>query len=172
MSDTETPTTEAPNEVTTETENAPEPTVDLQAEVDKWKALSRKNEQRAKDNAQKAQKYDEIQEAAKTEQEKLQDQLAQAQNAITERDAKLARLEAVRKYALTDTDAEILAVVPADKVDEVASQLAAKTETVVEENRNAGNRRIAAQLGAGKPLPAEPDDDTPSFNGLVRAVRS
>jgi hypothetical protein len=61
----ETPETEITEEVT-ETE-----TVDLSAEVDKWKALSRKNEQQAKANAQAAKELEELKRESLTEQERL-----------------------------------------------------------------------------------------------------
>lgn len=52
----------------------PEP-VDLAAEVEKWKALSRQNEQRAKENSAAATRLQEIEDAAKTETQRLTDQL-------------------------------------------------------------------------------------------------
>lgn len=68
------------------------------AEAEKWKALSRKNEEQAKANAEKAKKFDELEEANKTEQEKL---LARAEAA----EKKLAEREA--KYAAAATAAEV-----------------------------------------------------------------
>lgn len=65
------------------------------AEVEKWKNLSRKNEERATSNAEKAQKFDELEEANRTEQEKLQARAEAAEKALAERDAK----EAVAKLA-------------------------------------------------------------------------
>lgn len=67
-------------------------TPDLSAEVEKWKALARKNEERAKSNADKAKRLDEIEEASKSELEKIQAQLADAQRAAA--DAEAARLRA------------------------------------------------------------------------------
>jgi hypothetical protein len=49
-----------------------------QAEVEKWKSLSRKNEERATANADKARQLDELESANQTEQEKL---LARAESA-------------------------------------------------------------------------------------------
>jgi hypothetical protein len=46
-------------------------TVDLSAEVDKWKALSRKNEQQAKANAQAAKELEQLRRESLTEQERL-----------------------------------------------------------------------------------------------------
>ena len=91
MSDdtTEVEATESETDQSTEsTDN----TTDLAAEVEKWKALARKNEQRAKDNADKAKRLDDIEDANKSELQKLQDQLAAAQKVAA--DAETARLRA------------------------------------------------------------------------------
>lgn len=58
------------------------------ADVDKWKALSRKNEERANENAEKAKQFDAQEEASKTEQQKLTDRAETAEKALAERDAK------------------------------------------------------------------------------------
>lgn len=51
----------------------------LKADVAKWKALARKHEGTAKTNAQKAQEYDALQEANKTELQKAQERAQQAE---------------------------------------------------------------------------------------------
>lgn len=58
------------------------------AEAAKWKALSRKNEDAAKANAAKAKQFDDLEEANKTEQQKLIDRAEAAEKVIAERDAK------------------------------------------------------------------------------------
>lgn len=68
-----------------------EPTVetpDPAAEVAKWKALSRKNEERAKENEAAAKRLAEIEEANKSETEKLQARAEAAEKALAEREAK------------------------------------------------------------------------------------
>ncbi|MBF4597184.1 hypothetical protein ITJ50_00880 [Curtobacterium sp. VKM Ac-2889] len=64
-----------------------------QAEAEKWKTLSRQNEQRAKDNADKAKKFDEHEEANRTELEKVQARAEAAEKAVAERDAKEAAVK-------------------------------------------------------------------------------
>lgn len=91
-------TTETPAEPETETVTetpAPE-TPDLAAEVAKWKALSRKNEQQAKENAEKARKFDEVEEANKTELEKIQARADAAEKKLAELAAK-EQAEELRK---------------------------------------------------------------------------
>ena len=58
------------------------------AEAEKWKALSRKNEEQAKANAEKAKKFDELEEANKTEQEKLLARAEAAEKKLADREAK------------------------------------------------------------------------------------
>lgn len=74
MSDTETGT-EAQEEQTTDA-----------TEVEKWKALARKNEARAKENADKAKRLDELEEAQKSETEKLVARAEAAEAKLAERD--------------------------------------------------------------------------------------
>lgn len=81
-----TPTTEA-----TETEATTEVEIDYKAEAEKWKALSRKNEETAKANAEKARSFDALEEANKTEQQRLAERAEAA-----EKELATTRLEAVR----------------------------------------------------------------------------
>lgn len=62
-----------------------EPEKDLAAEVDKWKAMSRKNEARAKENEAAARRLAEIEEANKTELEKALARAEAAEMAVQER---------------------------------------------------------------------------------------
>jgi hypothetical protein len=92
MSDTtgtEQPTEVEPTAPETGTEEQPQP--DPNAELEKWKALARQNEARAKANAEKAKRLDEIEEANKTELQKAQEAAATAAQ-----EAAQARLDALR----------------------------------------------------------------------------
>jgi len=55
----------------------------LEAERDKWQSLSRKQEERAKANADKAKRFDELEAASKTEAEKLAERAAAAEGKAT-----------------------------------------------------------------------------------------
>lgn len=78
------------SETETETEAQVEQTTDngadLAAEVEKWKAMSRKNEARAQENADKAKRFDEFEEAQKSELEKVTARAEAAEARIAERD--------------------------------------------------------------------------------------
>lgn len=71
-------------------------------ESEKWKALSRKNEERATENADKASKYDTLlneQQSSKSETEKLAERLEKAEKSLAERDAKEASTRLLAEIA-------------------------------------------------------------------------
>lgn len=78
---------------------------DWEAEARKWKELSRKNESRMKENAEKARLYDEAQEQGKSE-------LQNAQEAAAKAEARAAAMEAevmrAKVAASTGVDADLL----------------------------------------------------------------
>jgi len=69
------------------------------AELEKWKNLSRQNEQRAKDNAEKAKKFDELEEQSKTELQKAVERAETAEKALAERNAKDEALSLAKQVA-------------------------------------------------------------------------
>lgn len=111
-------------------ETTPEPvqetTPDLSSELEKWKALARKNEQRAKENAEAAQRLTEIEEAQKTEQQKLADAAEQARREAAETAAELAKLRAAVKHGLSDDDLDLLGTGTAEEIEARAERLAAR----------------------------------------------
>jgi hypothetical protein len=88
---TETIVTEPEAEMVEETE--PTSSNDLSAEVEKWKAMSKKNEQRAKENLDKAKRFDEFEEANKTDMEKLLARAEAAEKAVLDASARTLRAE-------------------------------------------------------------------------------
>ena len=76
----------------TETLAAEVPPTDTAAEAAKWKALSRKHEEAAKANADKAKAYDAAQEANKTELEKATARAEAAEKAVADKAAELLRV--------------------------------------------------------------------------------
>lgn len=86
---TETVTEETTAETAAATEETQAP--DLSAEVDKWKALSRKNEQRARDNESAAKRLAEIEDANKSELEKVLARAEAAEKAVAEATATALR---------------------------------------------------------------------------------
>ena len=80
--------------------------VDWEAEARKWKELSRKNESRMKENAEKARLYDEAQEQGKSELQKAQEAAAKAEARAAAMEAEALR---ARVAAATGVDADLLA---------------------------------------------------------------
>lgn len=87
------------------TAEATAPQVDWEAEARKWKELSRKNESRMKENAEKARLYDEAQEQGKSELQKAQEAAAKAEARAAAMEAEALR---VRVAAATGVDADLL----------------------------------------------------------------
>lgn len=79
--------------------------VDWEAEARKWKELSRKNESRMKENAEKARLYDETQEQGKSELQKAQEAAAKAEARAAAMEAEAMRAKVA---AATGVDADLL----------------------------------------------------------------
>lgn len=79
--------------------------VDWEAEARKWKELSRKNESRMKENAEKARLYDEAQEQGKSELQKAQEAAAKAEARAAAMEAEAMRAKVA---AAMGVDADLL----------------------------------------------------------------
>ena len=97
-------------------------TTDWEAEARKWKDLSRKNEARAKDNAEKARLYDKAQEEGKSE---LQKALDAAQKAEARASALEAQVLRAKVAAAKGVDADLLAGSTQEELEESADKLLA-----------------------------------------------
>jgi len=137
MSDTPEPT-ETPAVDETPTDAAPVETPET-SEAEKWKAMARKNEQRAKENAEKARRFDELEEANKSEQQKLSEAADLARKEAAETAVELAKLRAAVKHGLTDDDLELLGTGTPEEIEGRAERLAARLK--------------------GNPTPAAPSSD-------------
>lgn len=146
----------------------------LEAEVEKWKALSRKNEERAKENAEKAQRVDELE----TQYASVTARVAAAE---AEAAAAAARAEAAEK-TVADSKAEserskLLAEVAEAKgladpsvlvgsTREELEQWADKIKALIPEIPKAPGAGVQGDLGSD----IAPKEDTPSPNDLIRAA--
>jgi len=79
--------------------DAPDPS----AEAEKWKALARKNELRAKENADKAKRYDEFEEAQKSEQQKLIERAERAESALQAAETGRIRASIAAKHGVPES---------------------------------------------------------------------
>jgi hypothetical protein len=121
----------APETTTPETE-APEteaPEVDLAAEVEKWKTLSKKNEARAKENSAAAKRLAEIEEAGKSEAQKAQDRIATLERELEATRSAALRSRIQAKHGISDEDAELfLTGSDEDTLTKQAERLAQRAE--------------------------------------------
>jgi hypothetical protein len=148
---TDVPETQTETETVTEKETAP---VDLQAELDKWKAMSRKNEERAKANETAAKRLSEIEESQKTEIEKA---LARAEEA--ERRASAIELEATRNQValskgLTPSQAKRLVGTTLEELEADADDLLAdlKASKPAKAPSSDGQGAQGEKVGTGKQI--------------------
>jgi hypothetical protein len=96
MSDTDSNTQDTQDTAaiaTPDTGTAADEARDPVAEAEKWKGLARKHEAQAKANADAAQRLAEIEEAGKTEAQRLADQASQAESRATQAESTALRLE-------------------------------------------------------------------------------
>lgn len=152
------PETPAPQPETTKPAEpaTPEPATgpDLAAEVAKWKELSRKNEQRAKENSEKAKKFDEIEDANKTEMERLKERAEAAEKAAAEE--RIERLRAT-KAATSGVSIDLIPVGTEEQMDAaIAAAIAFKDAAVAEATKR-------------KPSPAAPAEIVTSAHDSTQA---
>lgn len=139
-----------------EQENAEgtETETDWEAEAKKWKALSRKHESTAKQNAAAAQKLKEHEDAQKTKEQQAADKAAEA-----ERRASSAEQAALRLEVALDKAPEGMSIA---QVRKLAKRLAGTSREEMESD--------AEELFADF-KPANNDDDTDRGNGSRRRPR-
>jgi hypothetical protein len=147
---------------TTDAETTPTGTdqeVDFKAEAEKWKALSRQNEATAKANAEKAKQFDALEEANKTEQQRLNDRVAAAEAALAQKVLEADRASVALEKGLTASQAKRLVGSDRDELAADAEQLLADL------GKTTGPRSDLSQgpkARAGEQSPAE------QFADLIR----
>lgn len=125
------------SETTTETaptEAAPE--VETPAQETDWQAEARKWEKRAKENRSAAEKLAEIEEASKTEAQKLAERAEAAEKALADAQAESLRLSVIAKHSIPEDYQEFVSgsteeelVAKAEKVKKLIEAQAAATPT-------------------------------------------
>jgi len=104
---------------------AEQPAKPAQAETD-WKAEARKWEARAKEYKPAAERLAEIEEAQKSEQQKLEDRAAKAEAEATAKAAELARYQAAINHKITDErELKLLTGKTPEELEEQAAAIAA-----------------------------------------------
>ena len=114
-------TADKPNTDTTKTEST-----DMADEVAKWKALARKHEDQSKANADKAKRFDALEEASKTELEKATARAEAAEKALATKSLESDRLTAAIANGLTPDDTQFLTGTTVVELDAQAKLLAGR----------------------------------------------
>lgn len=118
-------------------------TVDPMAEVEKWKALARKNEQRAKENAEAAKRLAEFEDAQKTENQKALERAEAAEKRAAELEIQALRNDVALRKGLTATQAKRL-------VGSTLEELEADADELLADLKNARPASTATADGQGK----------------------
>lgn len=96
---------------------------DKDAEIAKWKSLSRKHEGQAKANAQAAAKLKELEDASKSESQKLAEEKAAAESVAKSASGELMRLRVAMRKGLTEVQAKRLVGDTEDELEADADEL-------------------------------------------------
>lgn len=118
-----------------------------------WKAMSRKNEDRAKANAEAARRLKEIEDAAKTDAQRAADALAEARREAEQARADADRYKAAAMHGITGDDIDLLGSGPAEEIESravrIGQLLKAERDLAAQQNSPAARRRPAAALRSG-----------------------
>jgi len=93
---------------------------DWKAEAEKYKALSRKHEARAKENYDKAKRLDELEEANKTETQKLADKATEAEKRAAAAEAKATKYEVAAELGIQPKHMKYLHGATKEEIEESA----------------------------------------------------
>lgn len=120
---------------------------EAEAEAEKWKGLSRKHEDRAKENAAAAEEVKRLKDATLSEQQKrdadaksLADKLADLEKRAVEADARALRAEVASAKKLTPKQAQRLAGTTREELEADADDLLESFPAATAEEPGTGNR--------------------------------
>lgn len=128
---------------------------DWKTEAEKWKAMSRRHEKDAKANAEAARKYAEFEESQKTEQQRLADRAAAAEQRALAAEIGRAKLMAAAAYNIPTSLLDRLGGSSEDEINEAAQELAAEFEAEME-RRLAAVTRAAPEAAPERPARTRP----------------
>lgn len=137
----------------------------VQADAEKWKAFSRKNEDEKKANAEKARLYDELAEKNKSEQEKLAERAERAEKELQSFKQQQER-ETLAKSVAQEFGIPDSSVLSGSTKEELVAHAEKIKALIPEKPKGAPVGDIAGKRG--EPIPLK--DDAPSPNDLIRAV--
>ena len=132
---------------------------DWVAEASKWKSLARQHEKTAKANAEAARKYAEFEDSQKTEQQRLADRLAEAEQRAAQAEIGRARLLAAATYNIPASLLDRVVGGTEDEINESAQALSEEIE-----------RMVAERLAAAPPPPAPAPTTAPAPTRPVESL--
>lgn len=112
---------------------------DLQAEIAKWKALARKHEQRSRENSKAAERLAELEDANKTELQRLQERADKAERERAAERAERFRLIAASQHGLPS---ELATYLGDGEEDEITERAEALSKFIAGE----ADKRVTAEL--------------------------
>ncbi|MEV0830890.1 MULTISPECIES: hypothetical protein [Streptosporangiaceae] len=161
-----------------------EPEKDWEAEVSKWRSMARKHEATAKANAEAARKYAEFEESQKTEQQRLADRVAAAEQRAIAAEIGRAKLVAAAAHNIPMSLLDRLGGTSEDEINEAAEELAAEFEAELgrrlaavqpphvpgyedEPEQPAWSRPVEALTPGSLPAGSEPEDPNEAFRRFL-----
>lgn len=151
----------ADDELTSDESEADQPVRDWEAEATKWKALARKHEKAAEENADAARRLAEIEQSGKSEQERLAEarQSAEERAASAEREA--ARLRVALRRGLNEAQAKRLVGDTEEELEADAEELLATFTPAHPESDTDLPSRPRERLRPGARPEVTPDETDP-----------
>ena len=134
---------------------------DYRAEADKWKALSRKHEGQAKANADAAKKLADMEDADKSEVQKLTDKATLSDKAAADAQHELARLRVAMRKNLTEAQAKRLIGTTEEELEADADELLDSFGSKEAGSETGKPTRPKERLRSGAAPDEEPDETDP-----------
>jgi hypothetical protein len=141
-------------------EGAGDGAVDFKADAEKWKALARKHETRAKANEQAAKRLAEIEDASKSDIERATTAAAEAQKRAEAAELKALRYEIATEKQLPSNLVKFLTGTDEDDIRAAADELLAAVAPADKGGSSTGKPKEALRSGAtseeGEPVEMDP----------------
>ena len=154
------PTDEPENEPTGEPEPQDDPPEPGKGEDEPdWKAEARKWEKRAKQNSDAAARLQELEDAQKTEQEKLTEKLSATEKRAADAELRAARLEVATEKGLPKSSVKFLTGTTPEELEESADELLSLISPDDDEP-SGPSRRPRERLKPGASPDTEPEPDS------------
>ena len=136
----------------------PADTAALQAEIDKWKALARKHEDRATANADAADALAQLQQESKSEADKVAERIAKLEQDNNSVRTDALRLRIAAKHKISDEDADLFLT----GTDEEALTAQAKRLAAHQAEKKSSSSVVAGE-GTNKPIKTGDTSDVGEF---------